>query len=255
MKKLEALTKKWWFFVAILILQSVAMPVSTQNFDQNKISDIIWTTLGNSIQVKMSDYFIYFQIISLAFIILLIAYKNKFAKAFNAYVFISYIVFAFIQNIAITEIYGVSVVTVNVIMFLFVAYVWFKEFLLQKNDYSFANLNLKNCWILILAIIAYWCPLNQNMEFDFNPINFLYNGSALAFCLTTPLFLAIMTINIPKINIVTYRITAIFGVVIGLYNMLSFMNPQTINIGIIHIPLLVISSYAMIKSYQIKIAE
>ncbi len=76
-------------------------------------------------------------------------------------------------------------------------------------------------------------------------------NSVTAFCLTTPLFLTILTLNIPHINIVTYRITAIIGFIIGLYNMMSFMNPYTINLGILHISLLVISLYACILSYKI----
>ncbi|SEA05192.1 hypothetical protein SAMN05216331_11643 [Porphyromonadaceae bacterium KH3R12] len=58
-------------------------------------------------------------------------------------------------------------------------------------------------------------------------------------------------LNIPNINVVTYRITALIGVIIGLYNMVSFLNPHTVFLGILHIPLLTISLYCSILSYKI----
>lgn len=72
-----------------------------------------------------------------------------------------------------------------------------------------------------------------------------------AFCLTTPLFLTILTLNLPKVNIVTYRITAIIGVIIGLYNMMNFFNPHTVWLGVVHVPLLTISLYSAILSYRV----
>lgn len=83
-------------------------------------------------------------------------------------------------------------------------------------------------------------------------MHLLYSGSSLAFCLMTPVFLTIMTFNIPKINIATYRVTAIVGVIIGLYNMMNFQNPKLIQVAILHLPLLIISIYALIRSYRVK---
>lgn len=214
------------------------------------INAIIYTTLANSIQLKLGSYTIYFQILSLALFVLLIILKNKIKFVFNLYVAVSYTLFAFIQNIAITEKYGWSIVTVNVILFLFVAYVWIAEIFQSKNDYSFSNFKWKYSWMIVLSLFAYQCPLSAD-GFNFNPLHFIYKNSATAFCLTTPLFLTLMTLNLPHINIATYRVTAIIGFVIGLYNMLSFLNPSTINLGILHLPLLIISFYTCLLSYRI----
>jgi hypothetical protein len=249
--KLERATRKWWFFAILICAQFLIMPFSTQNFDFKEIGSIISTTLSNSFEVRMHDYYIYFQIFTIIVLLLLLVLKNKFAKVFNIYVLLSYIAFAVLQNIALTETYGLSVVTINVLMFLFVAYAWLKEVIKPENDYTFSNLNWKESWLIPLAFIAFWAPLSHGV-FDFNPMYLLYSGSSLAFCLMTPVFLTIMTFNIPKINIITYRITAIIGVIIGFYNMMNFQNPKMINVAILHLPLLFISFYAMIKSYRIK---
>jgi len=88
-------------------------------------------------------------------------------------------------------------------------------------------------------------------EMDWNLLHFFTRNTATAFCLTTPLFLTILTLNLPKVNIVTYRITAIIGVIIGLYNMMNFFNPHTVFLGVVHIPLLTISLYSAILSYRV----
>jgi len=249
--KLERVTRKWWFFVILLVAQFIIMPFSTKNFDFNKIGNIISITLSNSFQSKMYNYYLYFQLLAIIMFLLLFILKNKFARIFNIYVFLSYIAFSVLQNIALTENYEFSFVTINIIMFLFVAYAWLREILKPQNDYAFGNLNWKESWLIPLALIAFWAPLS-NGAFDFNPKLLLYSGSSLAFCLMTPVFLTIMTLNIPKINVITYRITAIIGVIIGFYNMMNFQNPKMINVAILHLPLLIISIYSLIRSYQLK---
>lgn len=250
MRKLEHISRKWWFFVVLVASQSLLMPYASKNFQPGAISSIIYTTLQNSLQMGFGNYNIYFQALSLLILVLLVILKNRMKLIFNIYVAVSYILFAFIQNIAVTERYGLSIVTVNVIMFLFVAYVWILETFQSKNDYSFSHFKWKYSWMIPLALFAYWCPLSPN-GINLNPLHFFHINSATAFCLTTPLFLTIMTLNIPNINVVTYRITALIGVIIGLYNMVSFLNPSTVFLGVLHIPLLAISLYCTILSYKI----
>lgn len=249
--KLERLTRKWWFFAVLFFAQMIIYPVATKNFSFLDIGQIIKYTLGHSFQIEMNNIYIYFQILTILVLCILFRYKNRFARIFNIYVMVSYIVFAVMQNIAFTDRYGLSIVTINVVMFLFVAYVWFREVLHPKNDYSFKNFKWRDSWLIVLALIAFWLPLKNGL-FDFNPVHFLYSGSALAFCMMTPVYLTIMSLNIPDINIITYRITAIIGFIIGLYNMMSFQNPAMINIVILHLPLLIISFYSMVRSYTIR---
>lgn len=252
MQNLDRISRKWWFFLILLMGQFFLIPFASKNFSYDHLNDIIPTTLQNAFQVSLSKYNIYFQGFSLLMLVLVVLWKNKMKYAFTMYVTISYIGFAFIQNIAITEKYGLSIVTVNVVMFLFVAYVWGLEIIESKNDYSFSNLKWKYSWMILLSLSAYVCPFSSHGLVDLNPLSFFNKYSATSFCLITPLFLTIMTLNFPRINIVTYRITAIIGGIIGLYNMLSFFNPYTIFLGILHIPLLSISLYCTFLSYKQK---
>jgi len=250
MKKLEKCTSKWWFFVLLFVGQCVLMPIVSRNFDPQNVPGIIRTTLANAPQVHLGNLNILFQTLSLVMFILLFVFKNKFRTVFNAYVAISYLAFAFIQNMAVTEQYGFSVITVNVVMFLFVAYTWLRETLKPENSYDFGNLRWKYAWMIVLALFAYWCPFNNAGQLDFNPLPFFTRNTATAFCLTTPAFLTILTLNLPKVNIVSYRITAIIGFLIGIYNMSNFLNPSTVWVGFLHLPLVTISLYCAILSYK-----
>ncbi len=177
---------------------------------------------------------------------------GRFARVFHIYVSVSYLSFTFLQNLAVTEQYGFSMVTVNVLMFLLVSFVWIGECFRSTCRYSFVNLRWRYAWMIVLSVFAYLLPFTWDGTLDWNPVHFFYKNSSTSFCLMTPLFLTLMTLNLPQVSIVTYRITALIGVVMGVYNMGSFLNPHTVFLGILHIPLLSISLYATILSYQKK---
>lgn len=250
MKKLERYSKKWWFFALLLLAQFIFPPIVSRNFDSQDISRMVYVTLGNAPQCHLGNLNIVFQSLSLLILILLFVFKNKMRTAFNAYVAVSYLTFAFIQNMAVTEQYGFSIVTVNLVMFLFVAYVWIRETLRPENNYVFSGFKWKYAWMIVLAIFAYWFPFTPQGKLDFNPLHFFANNTATAFCMMTPAFLTILTLNLPNVNIVTYRITAIIGFIIGIYNMFNFFNPYTVWLGVAHIPLFLISLYCAILSYR-----
>lgn len=252
MERFEKVSRKWWFFVILLSAQSILLPIVSRNFDPQNIPGIISATLGNAVQCHLGNLNILFQSLSVLMLVLLIVLKNKVRTLFNAYVAVSYIAFAFIQNIAVTEQYGFSVVTINFAMFLFVAYVWIREVFRPENEYDFKPFQWKYVWMIIMALFAFYCPFNNHGELDWNLAHFFTRNTATAFCLTTPLFLTILTLNLPRVNIVTYRVTAIIGVIIGLYNMMNFFNPHTVYLGVVHLPLVSISLYCAILSYKVK---
>ncbi len=255
MEKLEKTTRKWWFFIIVLVLQFILVPFSTKNFSFNKIGDIIAFSFTHSIELSMGAYYVYFQVVSIIILLLLFIFKNKVAGLFTFYVFLSYLTFSFIPNISISEQYGVIVVPVNIVMILFIAWVWFKELLESKNNYSFSNLKWSNSWLILLSLFAYWLPIDFGptyAKFDFKLSYFLFSGSSLAFCMMTPVLLTVLSLNIPKINIVTYRITALVGLIIGFYNMFKFQDPNRVDEAIMHLPLVIVSIYSLFMSYRIK---
>ena len=248
---LKSLIEKKWFYIVLFGAQLILLPITSKNFEFSEIGNILGKIFSNSIMGSLKPYYPYFQIPSLLILIALVVLKNKVKTLFTIYVIISYVLFSFLQNIAITKEYGLSIASLNVVLFLFVAYAWLYELLNLKNDYSFNNLNWKTGWLIPISILCFWWPLNWNtLEFTTDITLFLTCGSSLAFCAMTPVFLSIMTLSIPNVNITTYRITALVGFIIGCYNMINFVNPKTTNIAILHLPLLIISIYTLSIGYK-----
>ena len=143
LRKLETISTKRQFFVGLLLAQFVLLPFASRNFDLRDIGRIVSVTLSNAPQVRLGGFNSLFQSLSLLMFILLFISKDRMKSLFNAYVALSYLAFAFIQNIALTEQYGFSVVTVNLVMFLLVAYVWIAEVFSPKNSFDFCNFRWK----------------------------------------------------------------------------------------------------------------
>lgn len=250
---LEKTSRQWWFFLLIVLVQFVIMPVATRNFDFQQIQSIISTNLTKALIFKLTALYPYFQLLSFLLIGGLFLLRNRFRGIFSLYVTISYLAFAILQNIAITEKYGFSMVTINILMFSGISCIWLWETLHPKTNYSFRNLNWKTYWMIPLALLAFWTPLNmKTLEFSFTGNAFLNNGSALTFCMMTPIFLTIQTLCMPQANRVAYRMTAFIGILLGLYNLPALFNPYTVNLGILHLPLLFISLFSFIYSFTCK---
>jgi len=251
--KLEWITRKWWFYLLLVLLQFVP-PYAAKGISMADIGWITGEVLSHGIVYNLTVLYPIFKVIPIALIILIIFLKNRATLLFSIYAGISYVLFAFLQNIAVTEKYGLAIITINLIMFLLVAAFWFWESVVRKNVLIMEKQPLWKYWVVPIAFIAFWYPANPNTLLpDFNPIYFFTNMAGLAFCLMTPVYLAVLTLYHPKVNIVTLRVTSLVGIIIALYNMwVNFLiaPAQLWWNGVLHIPLLSISIYAFALSFR-----
>jgi hypothetical protein len=251
--RLEQITRKWWFFLLFVLIQFFP-PYASKGYNIEDWGKVIQHALGNAIVYKHPEIYPVFQIIAILALIGILVLGNKFARVFGIYVAISYVLFAIGQSIAFTDKYGVSMCPINLVMFLAVAGFWAWEAMVLKNDYTFRKLPIRRYWVVPLAVMAFWFPVNQRTgQPDFNPLLLFTNGSGLAFCLMTPVYLALLSLYWPRVNIATMRVTSIVGIIIGLYNLPHnfAVNPaKTWWSGVLHIPLLVISIYGLILSLK-----
>lgn len=251
--KMESITRKWWFFLLLILLQFIP-PYTSVQIDPSQIGLVIGEALSNAILYDFQLVYPLFKIIPILLILAIPLFRNRVSRIFSFYVAISYVLFAILQSIAITEDYGLLIVTTNLVMFFFVASTWFWEALVQKNSFLAPRLTPSTIWVIPLAILAFWYPLNGNtMMPEFNPITIITNAAGLTFCMMTPVYLSILIIYYPDVNIATLRATSVIGIIIGFYNfLLNFVWYYELLFwnGVLHIPLIVLSIYAFILSFR-----
>jgi hypothetical protein len=256
--KLERITRKWWFFLLFVLLQFVVPPYASKGYnfpeDWGKVTS---HALGHAIVYQHPAIYPIFKVIPIILLIGIFVFRNKLARLFAVYVSFSYMLFAIGQSIAVTEKYGVAICTINLVMFPIVAAFWAWEAVVLQNDFTLSKRPIWRYWVLPLAVLAFWAPASRGRP-DFNPVYLFTNGTGLAFCMMTPVYVGLLTLYWPKVNISTLRVTSLVGLIIGLYNMVvNFaINPgKNWWNGVLHIPLLVISLYGLILSLKRARAE
>jgi len=257
-RKLELITREWWFFLIFLFIQFIPTYTS-KGYEWAETGKVVGEILSHAIVFSCTALYPIFKVIPIILIISIIFLGKRVTRLFNFYVAISYILFAFLQNIAVTEKYGLGIVTLNIVMCLIVAAFWIWETVVQKNDFTPQKQPIWKWWAVPFGFLAFWYPANPDTLMpDFNPVYLLTNASGLAFCMMTPVYLAILSLYHPRVNIPTLRVTALVGTIIGFYNMWVnfFINASALwwN-GVLHIPLLTISVYGLILSLKKSLVE
>jgi len=252
--KLEAKTRRWWFFVTLIALQVLILPFSSKGFYLEKTGEIIGYTLSHSLFFACVPAFPVFQVISIVVLILIPLLRNRIRLVLALHAGVSYVLFAILQNIAIAPKYGVSIVTINVVMFLLVAATWFLEAAVARNDLSPRKRSPWQFSAIPLAVLAFWLPINWRSGLpDFRLVHFLTSGSALAFCTMTPVYLALLILFYPRVNHLTLRVTSTVGVILGLYNVIPKLVLQIHSSwwdGVLHLPLLLLSAAGVALSMR-----
>lgn len=122
---LELITRRWWFLVLFILIGTVTPLIVTRGFDPAKIGEIIWYILTNALIGYWYPVYPVFKIIPIILVFALILFGNRIGRIFSLYGGITYLLFAFLQSIAITDKYGFGIVTGNFILMILIAIFWF----------------------------------------------------------------------------------------------------------------------------------
>lgn len=250
--KLERITRRWWFFLLFFLIQFIP-PYASKGYKPEEWGNVISHALSHAIVYQHPQIYPIFKVIPLILLIGIFVFRNKAARLFSIYVSISYVLFAIGQSIAVTEKYGVAICTINLIMFPTVAVFWLWEAVVMKNDFRPTKIPLWRYWVVPLAVLAFWYPINwRTGRPDFNLLYIFTSPAGVAFCMMTPVYVGLLTLYWPKVNMATLRVTSFVGLIIGLYNMLNFFIRPGRNWwnGVLHLPLLTISLYGLIISLK-----
>jgi hypothetical protein len=77
------------------------------------------------------------------------------------------------------------------------------------------------------------------------------NEAGLTYCMMTPVVLAVLTLFHPSINPAVLRVSSFAGMLLGAVNMIVWFGVESWGwwMGVMHIPLVVISVYAFVLAH------
>lgn len=188
------------------------------------------------------------HVVTVVLLVGLCRYGSRIGRVADAFFAILFLFFAFGNHIAVTENYGVVVLTGNVVPVFIVGLFWMWEAYRPRNEYVFARLPAWRYWVLPLVFLAFWSPIGGELNPDFNPLLLLTSSFGVMFCPTTPLIIALLTLIYPRVNMYVLRITSFVGLLVGVFNATSFfiMPGYTLWNLVLHIPLIFISAYGLL---------
>jgi hypothetical protein len=245
-KTLEWLTRRWWFYLLLFIIPFFIPFYTATGHAPQEVGNVINEVLIHAL-IPFRPFMPALKIIVALSIIALFIYGNRIGKIFTLFMGVNFFTIAFVQSIAVTEKFGLAIITPNLIWFSIVGLFWLWEAKLGKTDFTFYKQPLWKYWVIPLAILAFWAPLTP---WNFNPIYLLTSDSPLAFCLMAPIYLAIFSFVYPKVNFPALRVTSFIGSCIGIFNMAGVFIGWGLYHGFIHIPLLAISLYCFVISIR-----
>ena len=188
-----------------------------------------------------------FHVATLLIVALIVVFGDRMGRVLAAYMGLDYLVIAVVQSMGTTEKYGFVIQTGSLIASVLLGIAWIVVAVRGALEPSYKNVPLLRYLLLPLAILAFWAPYNSEVQPYFNPTLLITSPDyGLTFCFSTAVFLFLLVLFYPRVDVFVYRITAFNGLLYGLFNMTHFFNPQLVWMGVLHLPLLVISLCALL---------
>ena len=246
--KLDTVTKKWWLYLILLLLFFIPTYAS-KSYDPRQAVDLIRQVLSAPLIYTFPILMPITKIVPVILIAGIFVYGNKMRGAFNIYVAALYMALALFQSAAITGTYGLVIISGNLVLILIVAILWIWEVFVKRNNFETRKRPLWRWWVAPLALVSLLAPVEAyTMSPDFSPVRMLTNSAGLTFCMMTPVVLAVLTLFHPTVNPSVLRVSSFVGILLGAVNMIVWFAVESWGwwMGVLHIPLLVISVYAFV---------
>jgi len=213
-------------------------------------NEVIMDVLGQG----LSGYAAFQPFIHVAVILLIVSvvvFGNRVGRLFALFLCAHYVLINLAQSVRLEGKYGLEILSGNLIWFLAIAVLWAWEAAVRKTDFAFRRQPLWKYWVVPLAILAFWAP---SQPWNFRPIYLLTSDAGLAFCLMTPVYLAVLSFTYPYFNLPLVRIMSFIGVIIALCNFafaLSAGGSYALYHVVTHVPLFAISLYCFALALKV----
>ena len=133
-QKLDLLTRKWWFYLVLLLFTFIP-PYVEKGYNPERIPDVIEAVLRHPFIYEVSPIFVVTKLLPVFFIFLLFVFRNKFRSLFYLYFTALLFAIAVFQNSAITKHYGLVLLVGNILLMSIVGLSWLWECFALKGDH------------------------------------------------------------------------------------------------------------------------
>jgi hypothetical protein len=154
-RSLDTATKKWWLYLLLLLLFFIPAYAS-KGYDPRHSVDLIGQVLSGPMIYAFPVLMPVAKIVPLALIGGVLVYGNRMRRAFNVYVAALYLALAFLQTVAVTDTYGLVVISGNLALVLIVALLWVWEVVADRNDFQAGKHPLWRWWVAPWRLSRFW---------------------------------------------------------------------------------------------------
>ena len=240
---------KYILVYALLILVNALPLITEKPYQPQDTQDVII----NLLMVSVLPYQAYGPIFHIATLLILFAIlwkPGKMGRLLAGYIGINYFIIAAAQTIGQTQKYGFVIHTGALLTAVLLEITWLVVGFQNDINPTFRKPTLPEYGLIALALLAFWGPYTEvvgTIRPNFDLLMLLTGPDyGLTFCFTTPVFLLGLILLHPNVNQFAYRITAFSGLLYGLFNLTHWFDPGTRWMGFLHLPLLIVSIYALI---------
>ncbi len=171
-------------------------------------------------------------------------------RAIAAYFGLNYLVVAALQTRGQTPSYGFAVHTGALVAASLLGLLWLWVAWRGALRVNFQQAPRWRWLLLPFALLVFWSPIafdGSRVVFDFNPRLLLTSPDyGLAYCFMTPVLLFLIVLAWPQVDGFALRVTAFNALLYGLFNLANWFDPNTVVVGVMHLPLLVMAVMALL---------
>jgi len=238
-------------WLKIMLLIAFFIPSYSQvAYDTANTTEVIASVLAHPVIVNINF------LLPIAKLLLLLAVITVFINIkLSSHIFLGYYAFILIivgifQNISQTQNYGFVWLIGNTIIMLIASAFCIYDIVKQKTVFKRENLEVKRLWVIAPMLLAFLMPYAVNEQDIIKPafgLLALINEAGVTYCMITPVIIGVMILFSKGVYKPTLSIVSFIGLVFGIMNMLTWFVFRNQNwwMGILHLPLVILSFYAL----------
>jgi hypothetical protein len=245
--------QKWRFPLSCLGLVIISLlPLYTEvPYDPRNTQDVIFSIFSVSLK-PYRDWGWVFHAATLLLVLFILWKPDQAGRVLAGYIAVNYLIIAVIQPYGVTEKYGFALQTGAMVGTALIGIVWLVAAIQNNIKISLHNIPGWRYGLLPLALFVFWSPVKAERgavlpNFDLRLL-LTSVDYGLTYCFVTPVFLFLLILFSTNQESFAFRILAFNALLYGLFNLTHWFNPNTVWMGGLHLPLLILSLVGLFLS-------